>query len=63
MKNLSELSLADLMGIYNNYILVYKLGAQIKLGIHYSVVWEGNGKIDQLESEINKRIKEINFNS
>lgn len=58
MKSLSELTLADLMGLYNNYILVEKAG--LKIGVHYSVIWKTEN-IDKLESEIKSRIKNIEF--
>lgn len=55
MRKLSELSLADLLGLYNNYIIVQTTNC----GSAWSVISET--KCDAVEIEIETRISNIDF--
>lgn len=55
MKNLDKATLADLISLYNNYILVVRSGLQI--GVAYQILedWE----IKDIREEIFKRVNRL----
>lgn len=57
MKKLSELTLSDLISMYNNYMIVKTTNC----GSAWAVISER--KADLLEQEIKKRIFNIDFNN